>query len=106
MRPISGADTINRRKRVIRVWDDALPRMSMYHASKYPPLTAGARATTQAIFPYSLPHGLAAGSEVIVDEVRGKDCLVHDAQGQTWTVPIMALDLGCLVWQEGQWIAA
>jgi hypothetical protein len=80
--------------------------MSMHHASKYPPLQVGARATTQAIFPYSLPHGLSAGTEVIVEEVRSKECLVHDAQGRSWTVPVMALDAGCLVWESGQWIAA
>lgn len=78
----------------------------MYHASKYPPLQAGARAITQAIFPYSLPHGLYAGTEVYVDEVRSKECLVHDSQGRTWTVPVMALDAGCLVWDCGQWKAA
>jgi hypothetical protein len=48
---------------------------------------------------------LQDGAEVTVEQVSSGRCVVRDHDGGTWTVPIMALDVGCYVWRGGQWVA-
>jgi hypothetical protein len=76
----------------------------MHTASLFPPLRPGLRARTRAIFPYKLPAGLPAGTAVTVEEVGPGKCQVRDDDGKLWSVPVMALDAGFLVWKSGHWV--
>lgn len=69
-----------------------------------PPIQAGMKVRTRAIFPYPLPRGLAAGSEVIVVRMDENECVVRDHANREWTVGVVSLDPGQLVWMDGQWV--
>lgn len=59
---------------------------------------------TRAIFPYPLPRGLSAGAEVEILEIEDDHCVVRDTRGKEWTVAVVCLDPGHLVWVDGHWV--
>lgn len=76
----------------------------MRTCSLVPPIRPGIRAHARAVFPYPLPRGLAEGSLVSVERVEDGRCTVRDRAGKQWTVPVVSIDPGQLVWQDGQWV--
>jgi hypothetical protein len=90
------------RRRNVKAHDELV---TMHHASLFPPLRPGVRARTRSLVPFALPRGLNDGAEVTVEQISGGRCVVKDENGETWTVPIMALDVGCYVWRGGRWVA-
>ncbi len=73
-------------------------------SSMVPPIRPGMKVLTRAIFPHPLPHGLRAGAEVTVLRVADGTCLVCDDAGGEWTVGLVSVDPGELVWAESQWV--
>jgi len=69
-----------------------------------PPLRPGILVRTKAVFPYPLPRGLSSGMEVTVEEVDSAFCAVRDRAGRRWSVPVVALDTGRMVWESGSWV--
>jgi hypothetical protein len=70
-----------------------------------PPLQPGTHARTRLIYPFPLPRGLPVGSEVVVKSVEAGVCVVSDGEDRLWSVPVVALDPGSLVWVDGRWVA-
>ncbi len=76
----------------------------MRSSSLIPPLHVGMTVRTRAIFPYPLPRGLSAGSEVMVTRMEEDRCTVRDKGGREWPIGSVSLDPGQLVWEDGHWV--